>query len=184
MRAPWPVPYTDAQREAWGLSDEVTAYVNARRELVTAGRALRADYNVAPSKFLHYIIQATDDETADRLKADAETLKQQLRSDNLEVVAGGGEKAMPGTLCKLGTVYLPLEGLVDIEAESARVKAELDKTRGFLKGVEAKLSNEGFVAKAPAAVIEQQRVRQKELTETVARLEKLLATFNAAKNNE
>ena len=40
------------------------------------------------------------------------------------------------------------------------------------------------MAKAPAAVIEQQRVRQKELTETVARLEKLLATFNAAKNNE
>jgi len=100
-----------------------------------------------------------------------------LRSDNLEVVAGGGEKAMPGTLCKLGTVYLPLEGLVDIEAESARVKAELDKARGFLKGVEAKLGNEGFVSKAPAAVVEQQRAKQKELTETVARLEKLLATF-------
>ncbi|HOM59272.1 MAG TPA: class I tRNA ligase family protein, partial [Kiritimatiellia bacterium] len=177
MRAPWPAPYTDAQRTAWGLSDAVTAYVNARRELVTAGRALRADYNLAPSKFLHYVIQAMDEETAGRLKADAETLKQQLRSDNLEVVAGGGEKAMPGTLCKLGTVYLPLEGVVDVKAEAARVKTELEKTRGFLKGVEAKLGNEGFVAKAPAAVVEQQRAKQKELTETIARLEKLLASF-------
>jgi len=180
MCAPWPAPYTDAQRAAWGLSDAVTAFVSARRELVTAGRALRADYNLAPSKFLHYIVQATDEGTAARLTAEVETLKQQLRSDRLEIVAGGGEKAMPGTLCKLGTIYLPLEGLVDVKAEAARVKAELDKTRGFLKGVEAKLGNEGFVAKAPAAVIEQQRAKQKELTETVARLEKLLATFSAA----
>jgi valyl-tRNA synthetase len=177
MAAPWPSAYTDAQNAAWGLSDEVTAYVDARRELVTAGRALRADYNLAPSKLLRYIVQAVDDATAARLTADAETLKQQLRSDNLEIVAGGGERAMPGTLCKLGTVYLPLEGLVDVKAEAARVQAELDKALGFLKGVEAKLGNEGFVAKAPAAVIEQQRAKQKELTETVARLQKLLATF-------
>ncbi|MDX9866678.1 MAG: valine--tRNA ligase [Kiritimatiellia bacterium] len=177
MRAPWPAPYTDAQRAAWGLSEEVTAFVTARRELVTAGRALRADYNVAPSKFLHYIVQAVDEAVAERLNADAETLKQQLRSDRLEIVAGGGEKAMPGALCKLGTVYLPLDGVVDVKAEAARVKAELEKTRGFLKGVEAKLGNGGFVAKAPAAVIEQQRAKRIELTETVARLEKLYATF-------
>jgi valyl-tRNA synthetase len=177
MTAPWPAAYTPEENTAWGLSDDVAAYVNARRELVTAGRALRADYNLAPSKFLHYIVQAVDDATAARLAADADTLRQQMRSDNLEIVAGGGERAMPGTLCKLGTVYLPLEGLVDITAEAARVKAELGKTLGFLKGVEAKLGNEGFVSKAPAAVIEQQRAKQKELAETAARLQKLLATF-------
>jgi len=167
-------------KEAWGLSAEVTAYVDAKRELITAGRALRADYNIAPSQFVRYVIQAADAASAAKLTADAETLKQQLRSDNLEIAAGGGDRAMPGTLCKLGTVYLPLEGLVDVKAEAARVKAELDKTLGFLKGVEAKLGNAGFVAKAPPAVIEQQRAKQKELAETVARLEKLYATFSAA----
>jgi len=180
MRAPWPKAYTDAQNQTWGISAEVTAYVDAKRELITAGRALRADYNIAPSQFVHYVVQAVDAAAAEKLAADAESLKQQLRSDNLEIAAGGGEKAMPGTLCKLGTVYLPLEGLVDVKAEAARVKTELDKTLGFLKGVEAKLGNEGFVAKAPAAVIEQQRAKQKELSETVARLRKLLATFSAA----
>jgi valyl-tRNA synthetase len=177
MRAPWPKAYTDEQSRAWGLSPEVTAYVDAKREMITAGRALRADYNIAPSQFVRYVVQAVDAAAAAKLAADAETLKQQLRSDNLEIAAGGGEKAMPGTLCKLGTIYLPLEGLVDVKAEAARVKAELDKTLGFLKGVEAKLGNEGFVAKAPAAVIEQQRAKQKELTETAARLQKLLASF-------
>ena len=180
MRAPWPKAYTEAQNAAWGLSAEVTAYVEAKREMITAGRALRADYNIAPSQFVRYVVQAVDASAAAKLTADAESLKQQLRSDNLEIAAGGGEKAMPGTLCKLGTIYLPLEGLVDVKAEAARVKAELDKTLGFLKGVEAKLGNEGFVAKAPAAVIEQQRTKQKELTETAARLEKLYKTFATA----
>jgi valyl-tRNA synthetase len=180
MRAPWPKAYSDAQNKTWCLSAEVTAYVEAKREMITAGRALRADYNIAPSQFVRYVVQAVDVATAAKLTADGETLKQQLRSDNLEISAGGGEQAMPGTLCKLGTIYLPLEGLVDVKAESARVKGELDKALGFLKSVEAKLGNEGFVAKAPAVVIEQQRAKQKELTETVARLEKLYATFSAA----
>lgn len=179
MRASWPAAYTPEKATAWGLSDGVTAYVEAKREMVTAGRALRADYNIAPSQFVRYIVQAVDAEAASKLAADAESLKQQLRSDNLEIVAGGGERAMPGTLCKLGSIYLPLEGVVDVKAEAARVKSELDKTRGFLNGVESKLANEGFVAKAPPAVIEQQRAKQKELSETVVRLEKLYATFSA-----
>jgi len=179
MRASWPAAYMPEKAKAWGLSDGVTAYVEAKREMVTAGRALRADYNIAPSQFVRYIVQAVDAEAAGKLAADAESLKQQLRSDNLEIVAGGGERAMPGTLCKLGSIYLPLDGVVDVKAEAARVKGELDKTRGFLNGVEAKLANEGFVAKAPPAVIEQQRAKQKELSETVARLEKLYATFSA-----
>jgi len=177
MRAPWPKGYAAEQAAAWALSAEVTAYVDAKRELVTAGRALRAEYNIAPSRFVRYVVQAVDAAAAGRLSADAESLKQQLRADNLEIVSGGGEQAMPGTLCKLGTIYLPLDGLVDVKAEAARVKAELDKTLGFLKSVEAKLGNEGFVAKAPAAVIEQQRAKQKELAETVARLQKLLVSF-------
>jgi valyl-tRNA synthetase len=74
---------------------------------------------------------------------------------------------------------LPLDGLVDVKAEAARVKAELEKNQGFLKGVSAKLSNEGFVAKAPPEVIENQRAKQKELTETIERLEKLYKTFSA-----
>ena len=179
MRAPWPKPYSEEQRQAWGLSAETTAYVTVKRELVTAGRALRAEYNVAPSKAVNYVLQAVDEATAKRLIADLDSLKQQLRAEQLDIVTGGGEKTMPGTLCKLGTICLSLEGLVDVVAESARIKAELDKNQGFLNGVNAKLSNEGFVAKAPPAVIENQRARQKELIETIERLEKLYKTFSA-----
>ncbi len=184
MRAPWPRPFGAAETATWGLSPEVTAYVDAKREMVTAGRALRSDYNIAPSLFVKYVIQTVDAVAAERLSADIDTLKQQLRSEELEIVTGAdsGNQAMPGTLCKLGTICLPLAGLVDMQAEAKRVKAELDKASGFLKSVEAKLANEGFVSKAPAAVIEQQKEKQKELTATVARLQALYATFSSADN--
>ena len=177
MTTRYPTGYTDEQKAAWALTEEVMNYVNAKREMITAGRALRAEYGIAPSKFVKYIIQLKDAEIACRLKKEDETVMQLLRSDSLEILVGSEEKAMPGTLCKLGMIYLPLEGLIDMQAEAVRIKTELDKLRGFLAGVCAKLSNESFVSKAPAAVIDQQRAKQKELEESIAKLEKLYTNF-------
>jgi len=135
MRASWPQTFSAAEIAAWGVSSDVTAYVDAKRELVTAGRALRADYNIAPALFVKFVVKAVDANAAGRLTADLDTLKQQLRASEIEIDASdahGGAQAMPGTLCKLGAVCLPLEGLVDAKAEAARVKAELDKAIGFL----------------------------------------------------
>ena len=176
MKAAWPCPVIDALSAEWALDDDVVTYVNAKREMITAGRALRADYNVAPSKFVDFIIEALDQDIAAELERDSDTLKKMLRSERIEITVGG-ERAMPGTLGRLGTIYLPLKDLVDVDAERARVQGEIAKNRGFLKTVVAKLGNERFVANAPAEVVQQQRERQTELTETLARLEKLLASF-------
>jgi len=176
MKAAWPSPVSDALSAEWALDDDVVTYVNAKREMITAGRALRADYNVAPSKFVDFIIEALDQDIAAELERDSDTLKKMLRSERIEITVGG-ERAMPGTLGRLGTIYLPLKDLVDVDAERARVQGEIAKNRGFLKTVVAKLGNERFVANAPAEVVQQQRERQTELTETLVRLEKLLASF-------
>ena len=92
----------------------------------------------------------------------------------------GADRAMPGTLTKLGTVYLSLEGLIDKAAEAKRVAAELEKTRGFIKSIDAKLSNENFVAHAPAAIVEGQKAKRAELVANVAKLEKLAKLFASA----
>ncbi len=177
MRAPFPKPLPAEVSACYGLSDAVTAYVEARRELITAGRALRADYGIPPAKPVRYIVRAADAAMAERLLRDRETLQALLRAETVEISAGAEALPMPGALGKLGTVYLPLEGLVDIPAELKRLSGELQKTKGFLAGVQAKLANESFVSKAPAAVIEQQRAKQIELGETIARLERLIATL-------
>ena len=178
MKAPWPTTLPEQQSSEWGLTEDVVGMVAAKRDMITAGRALRAEYNIAPSKFVKFVIEAVSPEVAEQLCLDLDSLKKQLRSENLEISCGGEEKAMPGTLGKLGTIYLPLDGLVDVEGETTRVKEEISKNRGFLKTVEAKLGNQRFVANAPEAIVKQQQERRDELIATLERLEKLLASFS------
>ena len=180
MVAPWPQPLLAAQTAAWGLSASVTAYVEAKHEIIGAGRTLRAEYGISPAKLIRYVIHTVDAPAAAQLERDRASLQALLRAEAVEIVAGGEARGMPGLLGKLGTIYLPLTGLIDVAAEVTRVQGELKKTRGFLQGVDAKLGNEGFVAKAPPQVIEQQRARRIELAETIARLERLEKTLQAA----
>ena len=65
-------------------------------------------------------------------------------------------------------MYLPLKGLIDVEKETARMNKELQGLEGELSRIDGKLSNEGFLAKAPAAVLEQQKARRAEVTEKMA----------------
>jgi valyl-tRNA synthetase len=181
MRAPWPQPYAAAERTAWGLTPEATAYVDAKHELIGAGRALRSEYGIAPGKPVRFVVQACDLETSHRLTRDRVALHALLRAETVEIRAGGeAPRGMPGSVGKLGAIFLPLAGLVDIPAEVRRVAGEVEKARQFLKGVEAKLGNPGFTAKAPPAVIAQQSARRDELQTAIERLERLARTLLAA----
>ena len=177
LRAEYPTGYTDEEKKAWGLTDEVYDYVNAKREMITAGRALRAEYKVNPAAFVKVTIDAKDAATAAQLAGDLASLKKALRAETVEIVSDGADRAMPGTLTKLGTIYLSLEGLVDKAAEARRIAAELQKTQGFIKSIDAKLSNENFVAHAPTAIVEGQKAKRAELVANVAKLEKLAKLF-------
>lgn len=70
-------------------------------------------------------------------------------------------------------------GLVDVEAEKAKLRKELDGVAKDLKGIEGKLSNEQFLGRAPADIVEKQRRIQEELLEKRARLEERLQLFDA-----
>ena len=177
LKAEFPKGLSDEEKAKLGLTEEIYDFVNAKREAITALRALRAEYKVNPAAFVKVTIDARDAATADRLRAEEVNLKAFMRAEAVEIVSDGADRAMPGTLTKLGTVYLSLEGLIDKAAEAKRVAAELEKTRGFIKSIDAKLSNENFVAHAPAAIVEGQKTKRAELVENVARLEKLAKLF-------
>ena len=177
LKAEFPKGLSDEEKAKLGLTEEIYDFVNAKREAITALRALRAEYKVNPAAFVKVTIDARDAATADRLRAEEANLKAFMRAEVVEIVSDGADRAMPGTLTKLGTVYLSLEGLIDKAAEAKRVAAELEKTRGFIKSIDAKLSNENFVAHAPAAIVEGQKTKRAELVENVARLEKLAKLF-------
>ncbi len=77
----------------------------------------------------------------------------------------------------VGTVqfFVPLDGMIDVDAEKQKIAAEVAHYEGFLKGVNAKLNNERFVANAPAAVVENERKKLSDATQKLAALKARLA---------
>ena len=174
MLQKFPEGYSDAEKSAWGVTEDNYQFVNAKREAITAIRALRAEYKVPPATFVKVTV-ATDVPGA---AAEVESLKKSMRAESVEFVSAGSDLAMPSKITKFGTVYLSLEGLVDKAAEAKRIAGELAKIGGFIKSAEAKLANENFVAHAPEAVVAEARRKLAENKEKVAQLEKLAKLFS------
>ena len=167
MRAKYPVNEGKAD-------EEVYAFVNMKREAITALRALRAEYKVSPATMVKVTI-ATDNRD---IAGEAENLKKSMRAESVEFVAPGAELPMPSKITQLGTVYLSLEGLVDKAAELKRIEGELAKIGGFIRGGEAKLANKQFVEHAPEAIVAEARRQLAENKEKLVQLEKLKKLFS------
>ena len=71
-----------------------------------------------------------------------------------------------------------MEGVIDVEKEIRRLKKELQATEQYIKRLESKLSNQGFISKAPAEVVEREKARQKENVEKREGIVKRLQTLN------
>ena len=150
---------------------ELLAAMAQAASVVTNVRAVRNSKNISPREVLHLQVVGTNPIAA----MDAIVCKM-AGVDAVEVVAAKSEGAsafMVGT-----TEYaVPLGDLIDVEAEIAKAEAELKHLEGFLAGVEKKLSNERFVANAPAAVVELERKKQSEAQSKIATLRETLAAL-------
>ena len=181
MLQKFPEGYTDAEKAAWGVTEDNYEFVNAKREAITAIRALRAEYKVPPATFVKVTVARGTDGgsgTPEPLpEEEVKVLAKSMRAESVEFVPAGSDLAMPSKITKFGTVYLSLEGLVDKGAEAKRIAGELAKIGGFIKSAEAKLANENFVAHAPEAVVAEARRKLAENKEKVAQLEKLAKLF-------
>jgi valyl-tRNA synthetase len=158
MRAPWPKKLSDGIMDSAKISADVVAYVDAKHDMVRVGRLLRADYGIAPGKRIDYMIRPNTPELAELLVADTGAVKIALRCENLTIdIDLKTEKAVPSAMSQLGTVYLPVEDVIDVEAELKRLNDELLKINGFISNATKKLSNERFVNNAPEDVVAQVR---------------------------
>ena len=117
-------------------------------------------------------------EYAAQLEADKESIMAALKAGTIRIDPGFSPKgAMPSGISTLGSVYMSIEGLVDIEAEIEKLTAELGQVKGHLANVKKKLSNENFTSKAPRDVVAIQERRQAELLEKSEKLQKMIETL-------
>ena len=130
---------------------------------ISAIRARRAEMNVPPSKKAQLFIKTAYPETF----ASSEALFVKMASASSVTLADNyeGENAV-SIVTDAATIYIPLADMVDFEKERKRLTAELDKIRSEIARAEAKLANEGFTAKAPAAVVEAERGKLQKSKET------------------
>ena len=160
MRAPWPTALSVVTDS--GASDaSAIAYVDAKHDMIRVGRLLRSDYGIPPGKRIDYMIRPDTKASAAFLADDSVAIRAALRAERVTVdMELKPEKAMPSGVSQLGTVYLPVDDVIDVDAELKRLDSELGKINGFILNATRKLENESFVSKAPEAVVAKVRANK------------------------
>jgi valyl-tRNA synthetase len=157
-----------------GLSDaRVDEEIGWVIELISAIRSVRTEMNVPAGAKIPLVVTGASDETRARVRTHEDTIMRLARLDDISFA-----KATPkgAALIVVGeaTYALPLEGVIDMDAERKRLEKEIAKAESDKGKAEAWLSNESNVAKSPEHVVELNRERVAEGTEKIARLKAAL----------
>jgi len=141
------------------------------QKMISAIRNIRAEFNLNPNDEIDLLIKAKNDEMASALNNNEWIFRKLQSIDTFEVSADLKKPETSASAVIEGTeLFVPLEGLIDLDKERKRIKKEIDRLEGFLKSIKGKLNNDGFVNNAPENVVQKERDK-KEDTET--NLEKL-----------
>lgn len=176
MVSEWP------KNEEGKVDEAAEVNMTAVMDTIKAIRNMRAEVNAVPGRKSEAVLHFADDKLAGIFKENEAYLR--VLADAEPVVILSTDEAKPENAMTAAVsgveIYLPLKGLIDVEKETARLTKELENLDKEIKRAAGKLSNQGFVAKAPADVVEKERAKQKEYEEkkaVVAERLKYLATL-------
>jgi len=166
--AEWPKPET--------VNTEVLAQTEQVFEIITNVRNIRNSKQIGPKVPL--VLLVTTQDQSIYLKYD-NLLKKLSCLSAIEFVTEEQPGAI-GFVVKADSLYIPLEGEVDMEKEKENMLKELEYNRGFLISVDKKLSNERFVSNAPEAVLNIERQKQADAIAKIKSLEQRLGSLGMA----
>ena len=170
MFARWPAPLDNDFYHYYDLDPSAEEAANAKYEVVNLGRGLRRDANIASNKRVRFILQSA----TPLLPHDTEVLRILLNAEPLEILPSyDAPRGTPSTITPLGTLFLPLEGLIDVAAERERLTKEIAKVEDELGKVRAKLVNPNFAGKVPPAVLADHQQRETAWAEKLAQLTRM-----------
>jgi valyl-tRNA synthetase len=147
-------------------------------DLVTAIRSLRAEMNITPATLTPLVLASASPETQERAGRWNDVVKRLARVGDISFADRAPEGAVQ-LLVRGEVAALPLKGVVDVAAETARLDKEIAKAEADIKRVDAKLSNEKFVANAPEEIVEEEKEKRQAAE---ARKAKLIEALERLKN--
>ncbi|MGG0535638.1 valine--tRNA ligase [Priestia aryabhattai] len=135
-------------------------------DIIRAVRNIRAEVNTPMSKQVKLFIKAKDENIQSQLEKNRAYVERFCNPSELVISTDVSldEKAMTAVVTG-AELILPLEGLINIEEEIARLEKEYDKLNKEVERVQKKLNNQGFIAKAPAKVVEEERAKEQDYVE-------------------
>ena len=149
--APWPELGDDL------IHSEATEEVEWLQTLITNIRSVRSDMNIPPAKKADLLMLAK--ELDPRLAYYAPQLSPMARVADVKTADAAPQGALQ-TIVEGVTYAIPLEGLIDLDAERARLSKEIEKAQDEIDKIDKKLNNEAFVSKAPEKVVTLQKERR------------------------
>ncbi|HMB71552.1 MAG TPA: class I tRNA ligase family protein, partial [bacterium] len=169
MRETWP------DRAPFPADAEAEADFGVLQETVTAVRNIRAEMNVPPTAEVDVLVHTDDDRPARMLTEARELIGSLARvreltaGPSVEKPRAAASAVVPG-----GTLFLPLEGLIDLDVEKRRLEKEQERLGGLVQGSERKLANESFVSRAKPDVVEREREKLASLQGDLAKVQAAL----------
>jgi valyl-tRNA synthetase len=165
MLRPYPEPNDDAA-DAAAIAD-----IEWVKQFILGIRQIRGEMDISPGKTLPVLLQHAGSADERRATEHAQLLQRVGRVESISILKEGEQPPAAATAL-LGDMRLlvPMKGLIDVDAERARLDKQMERTKAELSKADGKLGNEKFVNNAPAAVVTQERERVVEFKKTIVQL--------------
>jgi len=171
MFAHWPKPLDDNFKAHYGLGQSQAEFVEQKYELVRQARNLKREAGIQAAKKANFVLKPAQTISA----YETQVLQLLLNAQEFQLLPNyQPPKGTPSLRSPLGELYLPLEGLIDVAAEKARLDKELAKIKGEIEKIQQKLDNPNFTQRVPPAVLAEQKRRLTEWREKQAKAEAAL----------
>jgi valyl-tRNA synthetase len=160
------------------IDESAVAYVTKLKQLVDACRNLRGEMNVSPSTRLPLYVVANTAAEGEFLKLAAPVLQALAKLNEVKLFddqAAWAAAAQAAPVAVVGEARICLHMEVDVAAEKLRLGKEVARLEDQISKAQTRLGNEAFVAKAPAAVLEQERKRMADFSATLTKMREQLA---------
>ena len=164
MSQPYPVADTTQ------LDTAAVADMEWLMEFITGIRSIRSQMNIPPKKQLPVLLKACVEQDQTRLAANHAFLSRLANLESITLLGGDAPAAATALVGKM-EILIPLEGLIDKGAEIKRLNKEIAKLDKIIKQSAGKLTNDNYVAKAPAEVVQKERGKLAEMEQALSQLQ-------------
>ena len=169
MFAKWP------ETDSSFIDEKLEESLEQIQAVVTAVRMVRSELNVPPSKKSDLYIKVKDEAFAKLLENHIGYFRSLIKVENLFVGTDTKKPLVSASAIISGAdIYVPLEGLIDIEVEKTRLEKELTNLKNQLEKVSRKLANPDFLANAPEEVAKKERAKKEDYQERIEKMNKNL----------